>query len=74
MRIDKTAFRYVWEGQFSTFFVRVERLLKEILIISRHQTVKIHKKPLFLGLPYPHPDPLITNTGPAPDPSIVKQK
>ncbi len=27
---------------------------------------------MFLGLPDPHPDPLVTNTEPAPDPSIIK--
>jgi hypothetical protein len=31
---------------------------------------------MFLGLPDPHPDPLVTSTDhdPAPDPSIMEQK
>jgi hypothetical protein len=29
---------------------------------------------MFLGLPDPHPDPLVTSTDPAFDPSIIKQK
>jgi hypothetical protein len=29
---------------------------------------------MILGLPNPHPDPLVTSTDPAPDPSIIKQK
>jgi hypothetical protein len=29
---------------------------------------------MFLGLPDPHPDQLVTSTDPAPDPSIIKQK
>jgi hypothetical protein len=29
---------------------------------------------MFLGLPDPHPDPLVTSTDPAPNPSIIKQK
>ncbi len=29
---------------------------------------------MFLGLPDPHPDPLVTRTDPAQDPSIIKQK
>ncbi len=33
--------------------------------------IQIH---MFLGLPDPHPDPLVTCTDPAPDPSIIKQK
>jgi hypothetical protein len=28
---------------------------------------------MFLGLPDPHPDRLVTSTDPAPDPSIIKQ-
>jgi hypothetical protein len=28
---------------------------------------------MFLGLPDPHPDPIVTSTDPAPDPSIIKQ-
>jgi hypothetical protein len=28
---------------------------------------------MFLGLPEPHPDPLVTSTDPPPDPSIIKQ-
>ncbi len=29
---------------------------------------------MFLGLPDPHPDPLVTGPDPAPDPSVIKQK
>jgi hypothetical protein len=29
---------------------------------------------MYSGHPDPHPDPLITRTDPAPDPSIIKQK
>jgi hypothetical protein len=29
---------------------------------------------MFFVLPDPHPDPLVTSTDPAPDPSIIKQK
>ncbi len=29
---------------------------------------------MFLGLPDPRPDPLVTSMDPAPDPSIIKQK
>jgi hypothetical protein len=29
---------------------------------------------MFLGLPDPHPDPLVRDTDPDPDPSIIKQK
>jgi hypothetical protein len=29
---------------------------------------------MFLGLPDPHPDPLVTSTDPSPDPYIIKQK
>jgi hypothetical protein len=36
--------------------------------------IRIRRILMFLGLPDPHPDSLFTNTDPAPDPYIIKQK
>ncbi len=36
--------------------------------------IRIRKIRMFLGLPDPHPDLLVTSTDPAPDRSIIKQK
>jgi hypothetical protein len=36
--------------------------------------IQIRRIHMFLGLPDPHPDPLVTSTDPDTDPSFIKQK
>jgi hypothetical protein len=36
--------------------------------------IRICRMQMFLGRPAPHPDPLVRDMDPGPDPSIVKQK
>jgi hypothetical protein len=58
------------------------RLFSFCLITIGKETVLGIRNRMFLGLPDPHPDPLVTSTDPAqdpapdptPDPSIIKQK
>jgi hypothetical protein len=35
--------------------------------------IRIRRIRMFLGLPDPHPDPLVTSTDPVTDPSFIKQ-
>ncbi len=46
----------------------------EYKVRRRKKSVLRIQNRMFLGLPNPHPDPLVTSTDPAPDPSIIKQK
>jgi hypothetical protein len=43
---------------------------KSVLWIRIPIRIRIRRSCMFLGLPDPHPDPLVTSTDPAPDPSI----
>jgi hypothetical protein len=67
------------EGIFSlrSRFVRRLILLSSLFPVFRIH-IRIRRIHMFLGLPDPHPDPLVRDmdpdSAPDPDPSIVKQK
>ncbi len=49
----------------------LKQICMRLSIVYMHSSVV---DPYDLGLPDPHPDPLVTSTDTAPDPSILKEK